>query len=179
MWPEIWSLRYAILYTHVQYHLNKSQFFFHDFVNENHGKCAEYLTCAYIYFTIGFICIYVRPKFLKYIERNPHSVFLNSRFYHNVQFSLLKVCNLGFEFHLCNFLVNFMLKCADPQRKVKWEFLLHNVLFFQFQNPQPCCFKLIFLGEIFIVHLYSQLQVYAKLSFFCALSTVLLTQLCY
>jgi len=103
-------------------------------------------------------------------------VFLNSSFYHNVQFRLLKVCNLGIEFHLCKILVNFVLKCADPQRKVKWELLLHN---FQFQNPQPCCFKLIFLGQIFILHLYSQLQVYTKLSFFYALSTVLLTQLRY
>lgn len=50
---------------------------------------------------------------------------------------------------------------------------------FQFHNPYPCCFKLIFLGEIFILHLYSKLQVYTELSFFNALSTILLTQLHY
>jgi len=178
MWPEIWSLRYAILYTHVQYHLNKSQFFFHGFVNENHGNCAEYLTCAYINFTIGFICICVRPKFLKYVQKNPHSVFLNSRFYHNVQFCLLKVCNLGIEFHLCKILVKFVLKCADPQRRLNGSFF-YIMYVFQFHNPYPCCFKLIFLNEIFILHLYSKLQVYTELSFFNALSTILLTQFHY
>jgi len=174
MWPEIWSLRYAILYTHVQYHLNKSQFFFHDFVNENHGNCAEYLTCANINFTVGFICICMRPKFLKYIRRNPHSVFLNSRFYHNVQFCLIKVCNLGVEFHLCKILVNFVLKCADPQRKVKWELLLHNVHFSVSESP-ALLFQVNFFRWDFYFTFLQPASGLHQIVLFYALSTVLLT----
>jgi len=144
-------------------------------MNENHGNGAEYLTCACINFTIGFICICVRPKFLKYVQRNPHSVFLNSRFYRSVQFCLLKVCNLGIEFHLCKILVKFVLKYADPQRRLNGSFF-YVMYVFQFHNPYPCCFKLIFLGEIFILLLYRKLQVYTELPFFNALSTILLTQ---
>lgn len=56
----MWSFRCDTLDNHVQYHLNKSQFFFHNSLSENHGNCAEYLTCAHTNFILDFICSYTK-----------------------------------------------------------------------------------------------------------------------